>query len=176
MHRRIVIVVSAVLFALLAAVAVIVTDLHDRFVPVALGATATVSLDFGQSGLADEEAFRQLGMLSDRLGLGLVKVAPDLGGDQSGQVFVVVGADGRFPDTIRRFGEQPDAQIRESAALAHSYASGQYLVTGDTTRLAEFKAWLAMHQIVNRWTADTLGTTLQLLVRQLSSHCISRYG
>lgn len=166
MHKRIVVVVSAVLFALLAVVAVIVTDLHDRFVPVALGATAAVSLDFGESGLADEEAFRQLGMLSDRLGLGLVKVAPDLGGDQSGQVFVVVGADGRFPDTIRRFGEQPDAQIRESAALAHSYASGQYLVTGDTTRLAEFNAWLATHRIVNRWTDDSLGTTLQLLVRQ----------
>ena len=93
-------------------------------------------------------------------------LAPDLSGDQSGQVFVAVGADDHFPDTIRRFGDQPDAQIRESAALAQSYASGQYLVTGDTTRLAEFKAWLTTQRVDNRWTEDNLGNTLQLLVRQ----------
>lgn len=166
MHRRIVVAVSAVLFALLTVVVGIVTDLHDRFVPVELGAKAAVSLNFSESGMSDEEAFRQLGMLSDRLGIGLVKLAPDLSGDQSGQVFVVVGAQGYFPDTIRRFGDQPDAQIRESAALAHSYASGQYLVTGDTTRLPEYKAWLTTHRIANRWAADTLSSTLQLLVRQ----------
>lgn len=166
MHRRIVVAVAAVLFALLAIVVGIVTDLHDRFVPVALGAKAAVSLNFSESGLADDEAFRQLGMLSDRLGLGLVKVAPDLSGDQSGQVFVLVGTQGHFPDTIQRFGAQPAAQIRESATLAHSYASGQYLVTGDTTRLAEFNAWLTAHRITNRWTEDTPSTTLQFLVRQ----------
>lgn len=166
MHKRIVVAVSAVLFALLAVVVGIVTDLHDRFVPVELGAKAAVRLDFGESGMPDEEAFRQLGMLSDRLGIGLVKVAPDLSGDRSGQVFVVLGAQGRFPDMIRRFGDQPDAQIRDRTALAHSYASGQYLVTGDTTHLTEFKAWLTTHRIANRWTDDTLSSTLQLLVRQ----------
>jgi hypothetical protein len=165
-HKRIVVAVSAVLFALLAVVAGIVTDLHDRFVPVELGAKSAVRLDFSDSGMSAEEAFRRLGMLSDRLGLGLVKVAPDLSGDQSGQVFVVVGAQGQFPDKIRRFGDQPDAEIRDSAALAHSYASGQYLVTGDTARLAEFKAWLTAHRVGNEWSDDTLGATLELVVRQ----------
>ncbi|MDI3328884.1 MAG: hypothetical protein QJR06_10045 [Alicyclobacillaceae bacterium] len=166
MHKRIVIAVSAVLFVLLAFVAEIVTDLHDRFFPEQLGVKTAVSLDFGNSGLSDEEAFQQLGAISDRLGLGLVKVAPDLGGDQSGQVFVKVGSQGSFPEKIRRFGDQPDAEIRDGGALAHSYASGNYLVTGETARLAEFKDWLAAHRVDQRWSEDTLGTTLQLLVRQ----------
>ena len=166
MHTRIVIAVSLVLFALLSVVAGIVTDLHDRFTPGGLGTKATVVLDFGESGIADDEAFRQLGMLSNRLEIGLVKLAPDLSGDQSGQVFVLVGGQRHLPDTIRRFGEQPDSQIRDSEALANSYASGQYLVTGDTARLAEFKAWLTAQRVDNRWTEGNLGSTLELLVRQ----------
>ncbi len=168
MHRRIVFAVSAVLFAPLAPAAGIVADLNDRGSPVQLGAKSAVSLDFGESGMSDEEAFRQLGMLSDRLGIGLIKVAPDLSGDQSGQVFVAVGGQDSFPDRIQRFGDQPDAEIRENAALAHSYASGQYLITGETTHLAEFKAWVTAHQISNRWFDDSLGDTLQYVVRERS--------
>lgn len=168
MHRRIVVAVSAVLFALLAAAAVIVADLHDRDYPVRLGAESSVSLDFAESGMSDEEAFRQLGALSDRLGLGLVKVAPDLGGDRSGQVFVAVGARGGFPETIRRFGDQPDARIKGSAALENSYASGQYLVTGGTARFAEFEGWLTAHRVGSERSDDSLGDVLQLLVRQSS--------
>lgn len=168
MHKRIVVVVSAVLFALLAATAVIVADLHDRDYPVRLEAESSVSLDFAESGMPDEEAFRQLGMLSDRLGLGLVKVAPDLGGDQSGQVFVAVGTQGSFPETIRRFGDQPDARIRGSAALQNSYASGEYLVTGETARLAEFEGWMTAKRVGSEWNDDSLGDVLQLLVRQSS--------
>jgi hypothetical protein len=157
-----------VLFSLLAAAAVIVADLHDRGYPVQLGAKSAVDLDFSESGMSDAEAFRQLGMLSDRLEIGLVKVAPDLSGDQSGQVFVALEDQDSFPDSIRRFGDQPDAQIRGNAALAHSYASGQYLVTGETTHLAEFRAWLTAHGVSSRWNDDTLGDRLLLLVRQSS--------
>lgn len=168
MHRRIVFAVSVVLVALLAAAAGIVADLQDRDYPVRLGAKSLVSLDFSESGISDAEAFRQLGMLSDRLGIGLVKVAPDLGGDQSGQVFVAVGARDSFPATIRRFGDQPDAQIRGNPAMAQSYASGRYLVTGETTRLAEFKAWLTAHGVSGRWNDDSLGDRLLRLVIQRS--------
>ncbi len=168
MHKRIAVVISAVLFALLAIVAAIVADLHDRSYPEQLGAKSAVRLDFSESGMSDEEAFRQLGMLSDRLGLGLVKVAPDLTGDQSGQVFVVLGTESHFPDKIRHFGDEPDSLVRASTALEHSYASGEYLVTGATTRLAEFKAWLTTQRIGNRWTDDSLGSTVELLVRQSS--------
>lgn len=165
MHKRIVIIVSAVLFALVAAAMVIVADLQDRDFPVQLGAKSQVSLDFSQSGMSDEEAFRQLGMLSDKLGIGLVKIAPDLSGNQSGQVFAVVGAKGNFPDTIRRFGDQPDAQIKGSAALAHSYAGGQYFVTGEMTKVPEFKSWLVTHHVGAEWANDSLADTLQYLAK-----------
>lgn len=166
MHKRIAVVVSAVLFALLAVTVAIVADLHDRAYPVQLGAKSMANLDFANSGIADEEAFRQLGMLSDRLGIGLVKVAPDLSGDQSGEVFVAVGAEGGLPSTIRRFGNEADAQIKGSAALEHSYASGQYLVTGATDHLDEFKARLTEDRIAQEWSDDTLATTVSLVVRQ----------
>ncbi|HEX7001534.1 MAG TPA: hypothetical protein VF164_07545, partial [Trueperaceae bacterium] len=151
---------------LLAVVAAIVTELRDRSYPEQLGTKSAVRLDFTASGMSDEEAFRQLGVLSDRLGLGLLKVAPDLSGDQSGQVFVVVGTQNPFPERIQRFGDQPDAEVRSSAALAHSYASGQYLVTGETARLAEFDAWLTTHRVDREWTGGSLRATLELLVRQ----------
>ena len=166
MHKKIVFVVSVALFTFLSFVAVIVTDLHDRFFPEELEVKAAVFLDFGRAGMSDKEAFQQLGVLSDRLGLGLVKVAPDLGGDQSGQVFVVVGKKNSLPDKIQRFGDQPDGKIQGGEALAYSYPTGEYLVTGETARLAEFKAWLTEHRVDQRWSEDTLGTILQLLVRQ----------
>lgn len=168
MHRQVILAISMVLFGLLAAAAMIVDDLHDRGYPVQLGAKSAVDLDFSESGMSDAEAFRQLGILSDRLELGLVKVAPDLGGDQSGQVFVMVGVQNSFPHSIQRFGDQPDAEVRENASLEHSYARGQYLITGETTRLAEFNAWLTDHGVSSSWHDDTLGDRLLLLMRQSS--------
>ncbi|GCD81946.1 hypothetical protein PTHTG4_10080 [Parageobacillus thermoglucosidasius] len=165
-HERIVVTVSAVQFALLALVAVIISDIHDRFFPEQLGVKAKVTLDFSQSGLSDEEAFRQLGSISDRLGLGLMKVAPDLRGDQSGQVFVKVGAHGSFPKQIQRFGNQPDAEIRDNGALAHSFANGDYLVTGKTDRIAEFKDWLTSRRVDQQWNEETLITIFQFLTLQ----------
>ncbi|WP_445613360.1 hypothetical protein [Geobacillus sp. YF-1] len=165
-HKRIVVAVSAVQFALLALVAVIISDIHDRFFPEQLGVKAKVTLDFSQSGLSDEEAFRQLGSISDRLGLGLMKVAPDLRGDQSGQVFVKVGAHGSFPKQIQRFGNQPDAEIRDNGALVHSFANGDYLVTGKTDRIAEFKDWLTSRRVDQQWNEETLITIFQFLTLQ----------
>lgn len=166
MHKRVVVAVSTVLFALLAAAVVIVADLHDRGYPEQLKAKSSAILDFSVSGLSDEAAFQQMGELSDRLGVGLVKVAPDLSGDQSGQVYVVLGERQPFPDRIGRFGDEPDAQIRDGAALVNSYASGQYLVTGEMTRLEEFRAWLTERRVRHEWSDDTLGATLMLVVRQ----------
>ncbi|WP_211233493.1 hypothetical protein [Thermicanus aegyptius] len=58
MHKSIVIAVSVLLFVLFAVVAVVITDLHDRFFPVQLGVQSKVSLDFSDAGMSDEEAFR----------------------------------------------------------------------------------------------------------------------
>lgn len=166
MHIRVVATVSAVLFVLLAISVGIVADLHDRDFPVELGATSAVSLDFTESGLSDAEAFRQLGSISDRLELGLVKVAPNLDGVRSSQVFIMVGTEAHLPTTIQRFGDQPDSQIRTSEQLAHSFASGEYLVTGNRDGVEDFQVWLATNHIDDRWNADTLSSNLELLIRQ----------
>ncbi|KZB88706.1 hypothetical protein [Amycolatopsis regifaucium] len=166
MHRKVVVAVSAVLFALLAVAVTLMANLHDRTYPQQLGTKSLVELDFVNSGLPDAEAIGELGRLSDRLGVGLLKVAPDLGGDQSGQVFVKVGDAGEFPARITRFGDEKDAEIRSNAALEHSYASGQYLVTGSTDRLPEFREWLTARQVIAKWNYNDLGTTLETVARQ----------
>ena len=168
MHRRVVVAVSVVLFVLFAALAGIVVDLQDRSYPQALNAKASVSLDFSDSGLSDEDAFRELGVLSDQWGLGLVRIAADLGGDQSGEVFVGLSSRGSLPPVVPRFGNQPDAVVKDRSTLEHSFATGQYLVTGSTANLPEVKTWLTSHRVVSRWAVDSALDTVQLLVRQTS--------
>lgn len=165
MHKRVVLVVSALLFALLAAATWLVTDMHDRAFPESLDVAAGVSLDFGSSQVTDEEAFATLGQYSDRLGMGLIKVAPDLTGDQQGQVFVSVGTRHDLPDSVERFGNQPDAIVRDNSALENSYASGQYLVTGESSGVAELQAWLQQAGVTSEWQADDLGGTLESVLR-----------
>jgi hypothetical protein len=166
LHRKIAVVVSALLFALLAVAVTLLANMHDRTYPQQLGTKSVVNLDFSSSEMEDADAIAQLGQLSDRLGVGLVKLAPDLNGDQSGQIFVKVGAEGNLPDRIRRFGNEADAEVRSSAALEHSYASGEYLVTGATDRLPELRDWLTTHRVINEWNDNNLGTTLEVVVRQ----------
>jgi len=166
LHRKIAVAVSALLFALLAVAVTLLVNMHDRTYPQQLGTKSVVNLDFSTSELENEDAITQLGQLSDRLGLGLVKLAPDLGGDQSGQIFVKVGTEGDLPGRIRRFGNEADAEVRSKAALAHSYASGEYLVTGATGRLPELRDWLTTHRVISEWNDNNLGTTLRLVVKQ----------
>lgn len=166
MHKRVVLCVSTLLFALLAATTWIVTELHDRGFPVNLTPSALVNLDFGPSSLSDERAFAGLGEFSDRLGLGLLKVAPDLSGDQQGQVFVSVGAAKAHLVAVDRFGNQPDAAVWDRSALENSYASGQYLVTGDITRFGEVSTWLRENEVVSRAEVADLGSVLRLVAAQ----------
>ncbi|MHA7133307.1 hypothetical protein [Oerskovia turbata] len=158
---------SIVLFTLLAALAVVMTDLHDRSFPQSIGARTTVSIDISTSSMKDDQVFADLGALSDELGLGLVKVAPDLSGDQSERVFVLVGEQGPTASSVPLFNDS-DAQIRGPETLASSYASGQYLVTGDTARVDEMRTWLNRNAITARWTDDTTAGTLRALVVQQS--------
>ncbi|MGG3833772.1 MULTISPECIES: hypothetical protein [Geobacillus] len=166
MHKKIVVAVSAVQFLLLALVGIVVSDVHDRFFPEQLDVKAKVTLDFSQSDLRQEDVFRQLGAMSDRWELGLMKIAPDLRGNQSGQIFVQVGQKGDFPKRIQRFGHEPDAKIRDRRALAHSFANGDYLVTGKTDHIDELKHWLASHRVDQKWSEETLLTILQFLIVQ----------
>jgi hypothetical protein len=168
MHKRVTVVVSVVLFSLLALMGVLVTDLHDRDFPERVGAKATAYLDFAESGLSDEVAFGELGALSDRYSIGLVKVVPDLRGSRSGEVFVALGTGGPSPRAIPRFGNEPDARVTGPAELTNSYSTGQYLVTGATTSLAQFKAELTDHNVHQEWSEDRISTTLSFLARQAS--------
>lgn len=166
MHRKIAVAVSALLFALLAVAVTLVATMHDRSYPEQLSTKSIVNLDFSSAGMDDAAAIHELGALSDRLHLGLVKVAPDLGGDQTGQVFVKVGTEGSFPARIRRFGNDQDATVRNQDALAHSYVSGEYLITGSTAGLAEFKTWLTSHRVITKWSDNNLAGTLRLVIKQ----------
>jgi hypothetical protein len=165
-HRKIAIAVSALLFALLAVAVTLVATMHDRSYPQQLSTKSIVNLDFSSAGMDDTQAIRELGELSDKLDVGLVKVAPDLSGDQTGQVFVKVGTEGDFPERIRRFGNDQDATVRGKEALEHSYASGEYLVTGSTAELPAFKAWLTEHRVITKWSDNNLGGTLRLVMKQ----------
>lgn len=147
MHKRVVVVVAVALYALLALVAAIVTDLHDREHPQALGAHSRLGLDFAGSRFSDPEAFAELAALDARWDLGLVKVAPDPTGD--GQVFAALG-EGRQPGGFRWF-DGRTAEVVGVQRLANSHATGSYLVTGDGARLDEFaEALRAAGVVVDR--------------------------
>lgn len=167
MHRRVIFAISVVLFAVVAFMVGVTTDLHDRSYPVNADVKASIDLDFSASGLTDQQAFRFLASTSDQLDLGLVKLAPDLGGDQSGQVLVKLGHR-ELPDRIHRFGGEPDALVKDSTALENSFASGKYLVTGNASRLSDFDQILARRKVVGESTLDSIGTTVAYLIRQSS--------
>ncbi|MDT0188355.1 hypothetical protein Q9S36_50015 [Microbacterium sp. ARD31] len=122
---------ASALFALLAVVSSVVTDLNDRSYPVTLGATSILNLDFAPSGIADRDAFDRLAHLSDQHHLGLVRILPDLAGDADGQVFVPLGSrPSRLPAEVAWYGSQPTGVLAGPSAVDHSFATGQYLVTG----------------------------------------------
>ncbi|KGN32827.1 membrane protein [Knoellia sinensis KCTC 19936] len=169
MYLRIIATVTTVLFALLAVVASVMTDLQDRSFPRALGATSALSLDFEPSGLSDSEALGLLGRVSDEAGLGLVRILPDLAGDSDGLVFVPVGkTDPRLPTRFSWFGDQPDGVVKGPETLAHSFATGQYLVTGSTAELDGTVMSLETSGVLVRRVDATTGQTASFLVRQES--------
>lgn len=168
MHRRVVAGVASLLFLLMATLVVILTDLHDRSLPQALNARSTVTLDFSSSRLADDEAFSQLTRQSDRLDLGLVKVAPDLSGDQSGRIYITVGTHADFPRHVDLFNDPRGAEVRDRSALVNSFASGQYLITSRGADTEAFKDWLTRQGVDVKWVDDSLLSTLRTLVLQSS--------
>ena len=169
MHRRVVAGVASLLFLLMATLVVILTDLHDMGLPQALNARSAVSLDFSSSRLADDdEAFSQLASQSDQLDLGLVKVAPDLSGDQSGRIYVTVGTRADFPRHVDLFNDPRGAEVRDRSALVNSFASGQYLITSSGADTEAFKDWLTRQGVDVKWVDDSLLSTMRMLVSESS--------
>ncbi|SCE66889.1 hypothetical protein GA0074695_0175 [Micromonospora viridifaciens] len=134
--------VAGALFSLLALVAVIVTDLHDRDFPQAIGAQSRLGLDFGESQFSDREAFAALTQMDADWNLGLVRIAPDLAGDSDERIFVALN-DGSLPATFRWFSGAGAGRVAGRDRLANSPPDGSYLVTGDKARLAELESRLS---------------------------------
>lgn len=141
MYRRVVTVVAGALFALLALVAAIVTDLHDRDFPQAIGTQSRLGLDFGESGLNDRAAFDMLARSDAEWKLGLVRIAPDLAGSGDERVFVAFD-EGRLPATFPWFSGTGVGRVVGEERLANSSADGSYLVTGDVARLGDLESRL----------------------------------
>lgn len=155
MHVRVIMAVSTALFALLAMLALVISDVHDRAFPESVEAKAAVSLDTTRSTLSDAQVYAQLAQISDRAGLGLVKVLPQLGATLPGEAIVPLGKGEPLPQTFERFGDQAPSMVRPSMVLENSYASGNYIVLGDPGGRTALEAWALSNRVRVRWTADT---------------------
>lgn len=138
MYKRIIIVVSCILFSLLALVAAIITDLNDRDFPQAIGSKSRVDIRFNQSEISINEAFLKLAELDRNLNLRLVKVAPDFDTGGDSKIFATLN-DNALPNEFTWFRGDDTAKIVNKNRLANSFPDGVYLVTGNTSRLDEFK-------------------------------------
>ncbi|MDD4675052.1 MAG: hypothetical protein PHX31_05315 [Syntrophaceticus schinkii] len=163
MYKRIIVIVAGALFALLALLAVIITDLYDRDYPQAMGVESSLTLDFSEAGLSVTEAFAMLEELDARWSLGLVKVAPDLAGDGNEQIFAALN-DGDLPAEFTWFSGGDAGKIVGRERLANSYPDGTYLVTSKSAHLGELKEALKSAGVeVERWDASTFDS-LQFVV------------
>lgn len=77
MHRRLLVVSSALMCALAVFVAWVLCDLHDRSLPQELHPSAVITVTL-PDGMDDADALRQFGDQNRKLGLGLVKIVPDM--------------------------------------------------------------------------------------------------
>lgn len=169
MYQRIIAVVAGALFALIAVVGAVMTDLHDRSYPEQLGAESSLYLDYTSSGLSDSAALAELGRMSDRWGLGLVRILPDLAGDTDGQIFATVGTPPKDrPVRIQWYGDQPAGAVRGPDALRYSFATGQYLVTGSRGELDKLQEKLTADGVRVRRVDDTFAQSATFLFRQES--------
>ena len=163
-YKRIIVAVAGALFALLALLAAIITDLYDRDFPQAIGVESRFSLNFSESDFSITEAFAKLEELDTRWDLGLVKVAPDLASDGDDQIFVALN-DGNLPAEFTWFGGEGVGKIVGKDRLATSYPDGFYLVTGEKAHLGEFEDTLKSAGVeVGRGDAsifDSLGFVIQ---------------
>lgn len=146
LYKRIIAIVAAVMFTLLALLAIIITDLFDRDFPQAIDVKSRLILNFSESGLSIDEAFKLLEELDKRWNLGLVKVAPDLTNDDDRQIFVPLN-EGDYPSEITWFGKDEVGKIVDKERLSTSYPDGFYLVTGETAHLDEFENTLVHSSI-----------------------------
>lgn len=165
MYRRVVMAVAGSLFALLALVAAIVTDLHDRDFPQAIGAHSRLGLDFGESRLSDREAFETLTRSDAQWNLGLVRIAPDLAGNSDERVFVALNRQD-LPATFPWFRGSGKAKVLGQERLTHSSPDGSYLVTGDSDRLYDLERRLTSEGVRVTRVDASIAASLSFALRE----------
>lgn len=173
MHRRLLVVSSALICALAVFVAWVLCDLHDHSLPQELHPSAVVTVTL-PDGMDDADALRQLAERNGTLGLGLVKIVPDMEHGTDAQVFVPLsGTTLRGLDigaTIRRFGALPDGTVAGSDRLDSASAGGQYLICGrwDDSVRKGLDAWAAGVGVRLEYGDDDLTGDLRMLLGQSS--------
>ncbi|NHA00686.1 hypothetical protein G5V59_13525 [Nocardioides sp. W3-2-3] len=170
MYQRIIALVAGSLFALIAVLGAVMTDLNDRKLSRADSARPAPSTSTSAANSTpDDRALAELARLSDEHDLGLVRILPDLAGDNDGRVFVPVGDRAHdLPTKVHWYGDQPTGVVRGPGALDHSFATGQYLATGPREGLDAFESTLTGEGVrVNR-VDNTFAQSLSFLVRQES--------
>ncbi|MCS6711599.1 hypothetical protein JSY14_06000 [Brachybacterium sp. EF45031] len=160
MYRKIIAVTAVALYTLLAFLAAVVTDFHDRYNPQSIGVNAKLIVDFSQSQISDADALVALQELDSDGGLGLFKLAPDLD-SAGGQVFVDLSADSAA-QTVGWFGNYAPAQIVGVERLANSSPDGTYLVTGEGDLDGAVDSLTERGVIVDRVDVSTLDSILNL--------------
>lgn len=166
MYKRMIVIVSGVLFTLLALLAAIITDLNDRDFPQAIGSKSRLNISFNESEFSINEAFSKLEELDARLGLGLIKIAPDLASDKDDKIFVTLNGEGP-PDEFTWFNGDETGKIVGKDRLDFSYPDGVYLVTGNTARLSEFEDTLKDAGVkMTRWDASILDSLVFVVMER----------
>lgn len=166
MYKRMIVIVSGALFTLLALLAAIITDLNDRDFPQAIGSKSRLDISFNESEFSINEAFSKLEELDARLGLGLIKIAPDLASDKDDKIFVTLNGEGP-PDEFTWFNGDETGKIVGKDRLDFSYPDGVYLVTGNTARLSEFEDTLKDAGVkMTRWDASILDSLVFVVMER----------
>jgi hypothetical protein len=164
LYKKIITTVSATMFILMAVVVSVVTEIHEMSMPTKLGATWAVSLDFEKSGLTDQEAFNELSVLDRRMGLGLYLVTADVEGKSDRDLFVSVAEHQPPIRAFQRYGDVADGKVIGRDYLAHSFATGRYVLVNGAQQPA-LADWLTDHNVKAEWIADDAGVTIRSFVQ-----------
>lgn len=161
-QKKVVAGVTVALYAILAFLAIMVTDFHDRSWPQRLGVQSQVSLGFSGSTIDPDLVVEYVSHLSKAHRLDMYKVAPDLN-DTGAAVYVSM--DSRDRAEVHWFGDQRPAMVLDVERLASSSGDGTYLVRDTTDLPAAVTALRAAGVSVERRDASVLDTIAHLGVQ-----------
>lgn len=173
MHRRLLMMSSALMCVLAVFLAWVLSDLHDRSLPQAFHPSAVISITL-PDGMRDVDAFGQLREQNAKLDLGLVKIVPDMERGTDAQVFIPLPGTvlrGLPSDSlIRRFGSLPNGMIADVSRLDSASAGGQYLVCDrwDEFTRESLNAWATRIGVRLDYDTDDVTSDIRMLLGNVS--------